>query len=128
MQIVVIAIFLCFIRVNTYAQSDRTTSIEGIIIFPVSDSIPQGVILVPVHPDAFTADMTGRWLYFQAMKWTQRELSWEITECKKERVIVEGVKNKGLSLLFPGMNDCYMTFGKIILRLDNVPDENLDFK
>ena len=128
MQITIISIFFSSIIVSTLAQGTGKNSIEGTIVFPVTDSIPQGVIIIPIHPDGLSNDVRGQWLYFDAMKWTQQELLWEITRCKKERVVVEGIDSQRFSLLYRGMNDCYITYGKVNLRLDNEPDEHVDLK
>ncbi|MEJ1241022.1 hypothetical protein WBG78_22940 [Chryseolinea sp. T2] len=112
-----IAVILSSCFVNTIAQTYETISVEGTILFPVMDSIPQDIIFIRSHPNNLSKAMEAHWLYFQAMKWTQPDLSWEVARCKKESVIVDGKELPFVTLMRPGEQDFYLTYGKIVFKV-----------
>ena len=121
---IILAIVLSTCFVNASSQNYETISIEGTILFPVTDSIPQDIIFIRSHPNNLSDAMEAHWLYFQAMKWTQPDLSWEIARCKKEQVIVEGKELPFVTLMRPGQQNFYMTYGRIVFKVyaDRKPD------
>ena len=124
----IVALILSTFIVNSFAQTNETVTIEGTILFLVSDSIPQDVIIIKGHPHALSQNMDAYWLYFQAMRWTQSDLLWEITRCKKERVIVDGIENPFVTMMRPGLNDFFLTYGRIVLKIRAVREREYPVK
>ena len=115
---------ICLTAVLTFGQSRTTYSIEGTIIFPVTDSIPQDVILIPCHPSQVSDNLLGHWIYFQGIRWTQRSIRFELSKCKKVRIKVNGIVNPRVSFFKGGENDFEMMYGRITLVKDRVEDLN----
>lgn len=127
---------LCMTAMLTFGQSKMIYTIEGTIIFPVgdsvppeiADSIPQDIILIPCHPSNLSDNLLGHWLYFQGIRWTQRSLRFDVTNCKRVVIKVNGLVNPRISFFKAGENTFEMMYGRITLDKDRIEDIDRDQK
>lgn len=86
------------------------------ILFPATDSIPQSVVVLLCHPDSIPEDVDAYYLWFQSMRWTQRDLQWEVSKCRKVEVIVDGLDDPVVTLMPPGRHKFQLTYARITMR------------
>jgi len=102
---------------NTNIQTYETKTFRGTILFPVSDTIPQSVVVLLCHPNDIQSNVDAFYTYFQSARWTQADLLDEIRKCKKVDVVVDGLEDPVIMLMPPGKQRFYLTYGEIAMKM-----------
>ncbi len=99
---------------DALAQIRDPLSLHGIVIFPVTDSIPQEVILIPCTLDNLKDGTMGYLVMFSTMRWTQHDLLHAISDLKKEEVNIRGIITPYVSFFPPGDVSSELVEGNIV--------------
>ncbi len=109
---------------QTISPQDSVYEITGVIIYPEEDlnatsqldSIPQDVIFIPGDLDNIKNDQPGYWMYFQSIRWTQKDLKFILANSKKMDATMEHVHSPRFVFFDNGVTRSKLIRGKIVLN------------